>query len=164
MRTASALALLTLGLVSAFAAPALADRNLSADAAPDSGLSPITITNCDAWAGLTTPSNGSNYVRVRIRFFNHTKTRADAVRFSIAQYDAFGQSLGSSTSDEIGDVTSGHYTFDGIGEFDVMLTSSAPNVAKILCDVDMVHFKDSTAWKRGQPPGLYYPPTPSPTP
>jgi hypothetical protein len=105
----------------------------------------------------------SNDLTLRLWLFSAQK--ADAVRFSLTARDAFGQGLGTYEEDLIGDITTSSSSYDGIGQWRLQLTNFPDTVAHLIVHVEEVHFKDGTTWHEGTThSGLYYPPTPAPTP
>jgi hypothetical protein len=107
----------------------------------------------------------TNLIGVGFDFTNVSGRSISAIRFGFRELDTFGEGpdYAGFVNDWNGDVAPGQ-SFSGNKAQGYNL--SGGDVASVICSVRKVRFSDGSVWSNGDEstqPGLYYPPTPSPT-
>jgi hypothetical protein len=139
--------------------------------------SPVRIDSCAAGYGKDTASTGipfvsvsqtdTNLIGASYSFTNVSQRPISTIRFAFRELDAFGEGpeYGVFVYDWHGDVQPGaSYAANAAQGYNL----TGGDIARVVCAVQKVLFADGSVWSAGSTapaaPGLYYPPTPSPTP
>ena len=164
-------------------AAALSDQSLQTEAI-SSGSSPVKIDACRAAlvdkpgpggvlvSALTTKRN--YYIAAAIDFTNVSAQTVDGVRVVFDVLDTFNAVTQTFGFDQLGTYSPGiqihaHRTLAGAVTGATEEQNTAGAISQVICKIEYARFTDGRIWHYGDRntpagPGLYYPPTPSPTP
>ncbi len=161
-------------------AEASANQNLPT-VVSSSGASPVRIDSCRA-ALIDKPGPGGVipsilltkhdfYIAAAVDFTNIAPQPIEAVRFTFDVHDTFDEVTQGLGLDSLGTYAPGvqiHARQNLAGTVGAVSSQNASQgPLTVACSVEDVRFSDGRVWKKGDrtavSPGLYYPPTPSPT-